>query len=219
MRNWILFVTVLLWITHLGGCATHPPAHIIDDRYINFEHGYSIEIPEGWEVHEEVTDDLTHHFNVLNNKKFSVVLVSKETNGIIMCWNKKSNNSFGDIITVADSQIDDMGAVIKKKLESKMNTRDVEIESKSTNLNLTLTRYRRNPKSFRPEEIFVGSAIVEENKDFKKVYFDYFLYPCHGGKSCFALIALKSTKNNVDHNLPTFHRVSDSLLGHDNSSQ
>ena len=44
------------------GCATHPPAHIIDDRYINFEYGYSIEIPEGWAVHERAPAKILKNF-------------------------------------------------------------------------------------------------------------------------------------------------------------
>lgn len=222
MRNWILCVAALLWIAYLDGCATHPPAHIIDDRYINFEYGYSIEVPEGWEVHEKVPDDLNHRSSwsdYWSDKKISLTLVNKQTNGLIMCVSKKRNRDISNMTNMTDKQAEELAAAFNNNLDQDPDLRNLQTETKSRNLVLTNIRHQGDPKSFRPEPIFSMTSEIEHGIGFANIDLDLFMYPCHGKKACVTGIMLLSLIGKGEENLPTFRELSDSLLGHDNSRQ
>lgn len=219
MRNWILFVTVLLWLIHFSGCATHPPAHIIDDRYINFEYGYSIEVPEGWEVHKRIPNDMSPYLIGVDTKKLSLLMINKLTNGAILCVNTKDDLAYRNLTYLEKEQLDnnlhERGMVYTADPRLNDFRYDIHIE----NFNHTSIKYQQKPDSFRPEKICTVGIDINTSAAYFEKHADIYTYPCHGGKTCSTVLGLVSLREKVDQNLPVLRQVSDSLLGHDNTSQ
>ena len=122
------------------------------------------------------------------------------------------------MIVGTDSQVDEMEESIRENIDPNLKIKDIKVESKSQNHYLTHYRYIGNRSSFRPEEIYAVSLEIEKSIGYVKEYIDMFIYPCDGEKSCFTTIFLMSPRDKSDRNLPTFQKLSDSFLGHDNSS-
>jgi hypothetical protein len=219
MRYLILCVTALLWTIGFVGCATHPPAHIIDDRYVNFEYGYSIAVPEGWEVHKKIPNDMPQYLIGVDAKKVSLFMINKLTNGAILCVNTKDNLAYRNLTYLEREQLEknlrERGMVYTA--DSRLSDFRYEIHIES--FNHTIIKYQLRPDSFRPEKICtVGIDIDTSAAHFEK-FADIYTYPCHGGKTCSTAVGLVSLEEKVDQNLPVLRNVSDSLLGHDNTSK
>ena len=78
------------------GCATHPPPHIIDDRYINFEYGYSIDVPKGWAVHERAPAKILKNFG-WKRREVSILFFNEETYCAIALMNTKNEYMYNYI--------------------------------------------------------------------------------------------------------------------------
>ena len=192
MRNWILLVTALLLMVSIVGCATHPPAQIIDDRYVNFEYGYSIAVPEGWEVHKKIPNDMPQYLVGFDTKKVSLLMINKLTNGAILCVNTKDNLAYRNLTYLEKEQLDKKLSERGMVYTADPRLSDFRYDLRIENINRTSIKYQQRPDSFRPEKICtVGIDIDTSAAHFEK-YADIYTYPCHGGKTCSTVVGLVS---------------------------
>ncbi len=200
------------------GCATHPPAHIIDDRYINFEYGYSIEVPEGWAVHERAPAKILKNFG-WKRREVSLLFFNEETYCAIALMNIKKEYLYEDLLYLNTEQLDNIVVSMQKKAAENKKWDDYTVKIIKSNLNHTNIRYQNNPKSFKPSKVFTIAFTIDGNELQVREYGDLYLYPCNGEKVCATAVVLGCRRDNFDKNRPVFNVTSDSFLGHNNRNQ
>ena len=209
------FVVVVALIIGLFGCATYPPPIILPDKATNFKYQYSVDIPEGWDVYEKFPKDIDQTLPQSFKKMVTLVMINKDSGGIIAVANDKQRNNFQNLLDAPDEKFREipqkMKETIGKDTEVSRYVSQVNIE----NLATTHRNYRTNARSFKSEALYEIEFDMVYSLDDVTAGLDWFIYPCHKTNFCQTMVMLYSQKDKFENNEPAFDSVVESLTMHD----
>ena len=204
-------------VSGLCGCATatYPPSVLNDDRYMNFAYQYSVEIPQGWETHDAAPQDFVFRTGNGFDGEVSLVLIHPSTGSVMGITNLAQADPFEDILQVPDKHLNRIADELREQFEDQAEVIRYNGEIRPANLEETLRNYHSHKKSFKP------SAFMEFEADMTHTLWDtttggkWFLYPCHGNKTCQLIMIACSDKRQYGQIRPSYDAFVQSFTAHD----
>lgn len=202
-------------ILGLFGCASYPPPIILPDKATNFTYQYSVDIPGGWDAYEKFPKDIDFYMPQSFKKLVTLVLVNKDSKGIIVIANEKTGNSFQEVLDTPDSKWHEIPPMMEKEIRKNSDVSRYDSKVKIENLAVTHRNYMANNRSFKSKELFQIEVDLDLTMDDSTIGFDWFVYPCHRRNFCQTIVMLASEKDKIENNRPAFDSVVQSLTMHD----
>lgn len=215
MRRWILCIIGLLWITKLVGCATHPPPEILPEKATNFEYQYSVAVPQDWAASENLPKEYEDSIPQFSMKMLSLVMVNRESRGVIVIINEKLGHSYRKIMDAPLDKLQELPQMVKAGLEEKIEVLRFDSNVDLRSLYETDRNYKASPSSYRSEPLCRIETDLKGVLDDYTLGYDWFAYPCHKSNTCFTIVMLATRLDYFDKNRTAFNAVSKSLTMHD----
>ena len=209
------FVVVVALIIGLFGCATYPPPIILPDKATNFKYQYSVDIPEGWDVYEKFPKDIDQTLPQSFKKMVTLVMINKDSGGIIAVANDKQRNNFQNLLDAPDEKFREIPQTMKETIEKDTEVSRYVSQVNIENLATTHRNYRTNARSFKSEALYEIEFDMVYSLDDVTAGLDWFIYPCHKTNFCQTMVMLYSQKDKFENNEPAFDSVVESLTMHD----
>ena len=199
----------------LIGCATYPPPEILPDKATNFKYQYSVAVPKGWVASEKLPKEYEDSVPHISKKKVSLVMVKRESKGVIIFVNDKRGQSYQKLMDYPVHKIKKIPQQIKEEFEVKFELSRFDSNVNFISLYKTDLNYKANPSSYQAEPLFQIEADMKTVLDELTLGSDWFAYPCHKNKTCLTTVFLIADLNYFDKNRPALDSVVESLTMHD----
>ena len=208
----LIFLTVLWGQT---GCSMFPSPLIVGKTYTNFEHEYSLDLPDGWVPAGDPEDVMERKAGWVDADMASLVLTRDDSQALIAVMNQKLRLTLPRYINLDASYWQERIEEMRNELDEQVEVKRFDYHVYKDNLVATQQNYFISQRAFKPEMVFGVDALIVENQVPQRLIFEWFLVPCQKEYACQTVVMMVCREDRFEENKPTFDEVVATLRAHD----
>ena len=206
---------VMVLLGFFVGCATYPPPIVRPDGATNFKYQYTVDVPEGWDVYEDMPQDFANQLPSSAGRYVSLVMVNKQSKGVITLINQHKYVRFENAMASLESKWREIPDMMKAEMSKNADVSRFESHHHPKNLEETNHHHQSNKLAFKSKPWLEIEADVGFTMGDSTIGYTWFVYPCHASNTCQTLVLCISEIETYDANRPAFKEVIESLTMHD----